>query len=30
MVDGTPMASPNPAPRLGDHTAQILQEIGEG
>jgi crotonobetainyl-CoA:carnitine CoA-transferase CaiB-like acyl-CoA transferase len=30
MVDGTPMASPNPAPRLGEHTAQILQEIGEG
>jgi len=29
MLDGEPMASANPAPRLGQHTAEILQEIGE-
>jgi crotonobetainyl-CoA:carnitine CoA-transferase CaiB-like acyl-CoA transferase len=29
VVDGEPMASPRPSPRLGEHTAEILHEIGE-
>ncbi len=29
MLDGEPMASPRPAPRLGEHTEEILREIGE-
>jgi crotonobetainyl-CoA:carnitine CoA-transferase CaiB-like acyl-CoA transferase len=30
MIDGAPMASPNSAPKLGQHTAEVLKEIGEG
>ncbi len=30
MLDGTPMASDRHAPLLGEHSAEILREIGEG
>jgi crotonobetainyl-CoA:carnitine CoA-transferase CaiB-like acyl-CoA transferase len=30
MVDEQPMAAEHPAPRLGEHTAEILKEISEG
>jgi crotonobetainyl-CoA:carnitine CoA-transferase CaiB-like acyl-CoA transferase len=29
VLDGAPMAAERPAPRLGEHTAEILKEIGE-
>jgi crotonobetainyl-CoA:carnitine CoA-transferase CaiB-like acyl-CoA transferase len=29
VLDGEPMASPRPSPRLGEHTEEILREIGE-
>jgi crotonobetainyl-CoA:carnitine CoA-transferase CaiB-like acyl-CoA transferase len=29
VINGAPMASPHPAPRLGEHSTEILREIGE-
>jgi crotonobetainyl-CoA:carnitine CoA-transferase CaiB-like acyl-CoA transferase len=29
MIDRAPMASERPSPRLGEHTQEVLREIGE-